>query len=220
VLPRLAFPDHDLAALYDGDIIRLTLPTGPVDLLPTMKKTSAPPGKPRYVAGLWNPFGRPTSLAVNEQYAALAADTDGGSLRGEAGTYAEAASVVASRARAQTIARRHGQPALLRWSAEGVAVLASDTFAVVAQWPVELRPVPARSCLLGESGSEPCRPRGGGWTSGAISAALVWQHDLATWRSAMGDCSLCNGDRGGAIGLVELSVRSRWERQVFVVGPR
>jgi hypothetical protein len=229
-MPQSAAPiPGGLAASYRHNLVRLQYRRRLVELRPT-DGPSAAVDEVLYIHSVWNPYGRPSSLAENRGWAA----SEDLALEGEA---LDAAILLPDRriveravALRQTNrqfagigAARFGQPALFRWDSSGLAVLRSDTYERVDGWAVEVVPVDQRPCVMEPERAEGrCRQGGGPWTSGSIRAALNWRHDFETRMAALGGCDACGGQpdaEGGPIGLVVLSVRSRWTPDLTNLGP-
>jgi hypothetical protein len=218
-------PELDVAS-YRHNVLRLELPQGAIDLEQTEGPSCALlPGGPMHVLSVWNPYGRPSTLRENLAWDAtelhepyVPAAIYAPDLR-----FAEQAVAVQElqEAEAQPRARRFGQPAFLRWDAEGVHVIRTADLAVVDSWAVRSR-VGARSCVMEPDRVDGrCARRGGPWTGGSIRAAFRWQHERDCMLTALRGCDLCGGRAPGpgeAIGLVELSVPSRFAA-IQVLGP-
>lgn len=234
-MPRPVPPlTPELLATYERNIIRIDLPAGPVRLVPSdADSTDAPPHpEPVYLVAVWNPFGRPSSAAENQRWAEAIEEFDGtidgylpavvhdAELRWVEGAVAVQGDEPSG---PQVVAEQYGQPALFRWDSEGVTVLRTEDMAVVHRWHVLSEELAMRPCVM-EPGphEEPCKRRGGPWTGRSISASHEWELDYAARLAAFGGCDICHGDArgpGGPIGLVELSLPSRWTSERIVLGP-
>ena len=224
MIKTLAVPELDPAS-YHHNLLRLELPDGPIDLLPSDDGAHAVPvDGPLYAFSVWNPFGRPSTFDENRKWAA----TEAGDLRIPGAIYSadltfaeQAVALTAAPEYAQSYTMRFGQPALLRWDAEALHVLRASDLEVIDTWPVRRAPVTTRTCVMDPGRVEGrCSPRGGPWVRASIEAGLLWKHEFTCKVAALRGCDLCHSQpRGaGAIGLVELSVPSRFS-DPLVVGP-
>ncbi len=112
------------------------------------------------------------------------------------------------------LARRHGQDLVLRWDADGLAPVVTRAGVELPSngVPVPVRIAPARTgCPLRGGVDGWCVQQGGPWTSGSITASLVWETHRAMLVDALG-CQVCEGGPvtvGAPLGATDLFTPSR-----------
>ncbi|MEV5409591.1 DUF3293 domain-containing protein [Thermopolyspora sp. NPDC052614] len=234
----------DLAAAWTGAVLRLTLDdhilrVGPAAGGPDADEIPHPLDEVAHVLTGWNPGGLPGRLAHNLDAHQRLLDelrerglrlwTDAACHHPEF-AWAERSVVVvgAEESLVLEVARRFGQPAVLRWTVGLLTPIGTRTWEPLADGdPVVVTRLPQRPCVMtGEARDEVCRNPGGPWISRSIHFGAEWNDRRACLYAALG-CDTCHGGRaGGVVGMavgdvsIERSVPSRYglARRAAVAG--
>ncbi|WP_169987049.1 DUF3293 domain-containing protein [Microbispora sp. H10836] len=240
-------PDEqpDIAAAWTGAVLRLTLDdhilrVGPAVGGPDTDEIPHPLGEVAHVLTGWNPGGLPGRLAHNlDAHRRLLDDLHerGLRLRTDAAchhpefAWAEQSMVAvgAQESLVLEVARRFGQPAVLRWTAGLLTPIGTHTGEPLADGdPVVVTRLPRRPCVMtGEARDEVCRNPGGPWISRSRAVGTDWNDRRTCLYTALG-CDTCHGARAAGIAgaaarvvFIRPSVPSRYglARRTTVTGP-
>ncbi|MEN3539536.1 DUF3293 domain-containing protein [Microbispora sp. ZYX-F-249] len=240
-------PDEqpDIAAAWTGAVLRLTLDdrilrVGPAVGGPGTEEIPHPLDEVAHVLTGWNPGGQPDHLTRNvDAHERLLDDLRerGPGLLPDAAchhpefAWAEQAVVVVGGEEdvVLEVARRFGQPAVLRWTPGLLTPIHTATGEPLTDGdPVAVSRLPQRPCVMtGEVRDEVCRNPGGPWISRSRAVAADWNDRRTCLYAALG-CDTCHGARADGVSgaparvvHIRPSVPSRYglARRVPVTGP-